>query len=172
MKDIIRLLPADPDDITRDWVLLFLNRYSNPFTKKTIFAAIKVICKDLGKAELLTGIKVKVPASSLKRSDLLISHQVAALLRNCKTTTQRALLELLIESGCRIGEALKLTKQDIELKQHFVLVTFDGKTGSRQVPLMRENLTSFLYHYATTNEDRLFPFTYSTIRWQFVYVCR
>jgi integrase/recombinase XerD len=77
------------------------------------------------------------------------------------------LIELLTESGCRIREALNLTKDDIEVQNDFVIITVTGKTGTRIVPLLKDNLTSFLYHVAIVDTDKIFPITYWTINYQF-----
>lgn len=152
MKYLYRKLPA-PDELTREFVLDLITKYENPHTRHQVFKLMKVTLRLLDKSELLKGISITQPATSIKRGDLLTQSDISALLRASKTLLQRAIIELLTESGCRIGEALNLTKSDTEIQADFVIATFSGKTGTRQVPLLRDNLTPFLFQVATVESE-------------------
>ena len=65
--------------------------------------------------------------------------EIGYLLAAPLTTRDRALIELLLDTGVRIGEALGLHKEDV--LDETIMV--DGKTGQRQVPIsesVREEL--------------------------------
>jgi site-specific recombinase XerD len=59
----------------------------------------------------------------------LTETQVNSLFRGAKTLRERAILELLYGSGCRMGELLTMRIEDIDFRAHRVRVT--SKTGRR-----------------------------------------
>lgn len=68
----------------------------------------------------------------LKRPPRVLSvEQVQQILGRCQGMRDRALLELLLDTGIRIGEAQALRTPDI--LQETIMV--DGKTGQREVPI-------------------------------------
>jgi len=101
--------------------------------------------------------------SKLRRSDLLTTDEIASLMVACKRLHQRALIELLLESGCRLGEALNLTLRDIEHENEFLLISVDGKTGPRTIPALKSNLPVFLLYIQHMKSGKVFPFSKSAI---------
>ena len=163
MKSFFNRIPG-PDDLTREWILDFLMSYDNKKTRSIYFTLFKVTCKRLGKSELMEGIVVKEPKPDVTRADLLTPKEIAALLKAAQRPMMKATIELLIESGCRIGELLPLMKEDITIETDFLNVTFVGKTGTRHVPLLRENLLHFQYYISTVESGRIFGKSVDTIR--------
>ena len=157
----LRKLPP-PDELTRENILEVIMVFDNPTTKFNHFCRIKVVLKYLGKSELLDGITFKRPKTSVKRSDLLTTVEIAALLRASDSLFYKALIEFLLESGCRIGEALNLEVEDIAIDNNFIVANVDGKTGPRQIPLRKDTLHSFLMHLTTLDTGRIFGVIYKT----------
>jgi len=142
---VAKRLPP-PEELTTEFIIDFLTSYDNINTRAYYYYIIKVICKEIGRPELIEPIPRPKEVSTIRRRDLLTPSEIAALLRACKDLYERALLEVLIESGCRIGEVLSLNVEDITTDDNFLYVDVIGKTGTRQIPLLKDNLPSFQYH--------------------------
>lgn len=72
--------------------------------------------------------KIKPPAvdTKTKSTDKLLSpDEVEALLRACQTSRDRALIAVLYESGCRIGELARLTWSQVRFDAYGAVVTVD-----------------------------------------------
>ncbi|UCH05431.1 MAG: hypothetical protein JSW05_04495 [Candidatus Thorarchaeota archaeon] len=78
-------------------------------TRNYFFYIIKVICDEIGKPELMESIPRPPTQSTVRRRNLLTQSEIAALLRASRDLYERAIIEVLVESGCRIGliEALE-----------------------------------------------------------------
>lgn len=164
VSQVIRKLPP-LEQLTRDSILVILGSYENIATRRLYYKNIKLLLRYLGKSELLEGIHIKTPKTSITRADLLTQSEVSAILRACKDPLLRGLIEFLLESGARISEALNLTINDLIIEKHFIITTLrSGKTNtSRQVPLLRDNLTGFLYYLSTCDDHKVFPIKYDTV---------
>jgi integrase len=152
---VAKRMPS-PTKLTSEWIMNFLLSYQNMWTRSSYYYYIKVICEEIGRLELLEGIPVPYPDTTVTRRDLLTPTEIAALLRACKDLYERALIEFLVESGCRIGEVMNLEAQDITSDESFLYVTVTGKTGERTIPLFRDNLPSFQYHLVIQSTGPVF----------------
>lgn len=164
VSQVIRKLPPI-EELTRDSILAILGSYENIATRRLYYKNIKLLIRYLGVPELLDGIQIKTPKTSITRSDLLTESEVSSILRACKDPLLRGLVEFLLESGARIGETLNLTINDLIIEDHFIITTLrSGKTDtSRQIPLVRDNLTGFLYYLSTCDGHKVFPIKYDTV---------
>ena len=92
-----------------------------------------------------------------------------------RAATYRTLLGLLAVTGMRVGEALALDRDDVDLHERRRLVIRDAKGGGRQLPLHRSTATA-LGDY-TLFRDRLCPapktpsFFVSTVGTRVIYEC-
>jgi site-specific recombinase XerD len=75
--------------------------------------------------------------------DLLTDREIAALLRACEDASNplevkrnRALIAVLYESGCRVGEIVNLKNRDVVRTDYGFRITVEGKTGRRTIPLV------------------------------------
>jgi integrase/recombinase XerD len=152
---VAKRLPP-PEELTTEFLVDFLQQYDNVNTRSYYYYILKVICKEIGRPELFEPIPKPVEVSTVKRRDLLTPKDISALLRACNDLYERALIEVLVESGCRIGEIMNLTAEDITLDNHFLYLNVEGKTGDRQVPLLRDNIPSFQFHLAIHPEGYVF----------------
>jgi len=79
---------------------------------------------------------IKVPSRIRNRflpSELLTEDEVKRLASVAKTPRDRALVLVLYESGCRIGELLSLRLRNVEFDNHGAVLIVTGKTGMRRV---------------------------------------
>jgi len=88
--------------------------------------------------ELGKTISVKgMPGAPMKKpSDMLKLEEVKKLIDSTQTLRDAAILAMLYESGCRIGELANCKIKDIEFDEHGCVVHLNGKTGERLVQLV------------------------------------
>jgi len=85
--------------------------------------------------------KIRPPAyerMTKTAEQLLEEEEVRAMIEAAKTPRDRALIAVLYESGCRIGEVAKLTWSDVRFTEsQTAAINTDGKTGKpRYIPIM------------------------------------
>jgi integrase len=77
---------------------------------------------------------VRLPRVEPKAVAAMSEDQAAAILAACRGTFLEALVELLLGSGLRLGEALGLDQADVDVEGRFVVVR-RSKTTVRAVPI-------------------------------------
>jgi integrase/recombinase XerD len=87
--------------------------------------------------------RTKLPEQLLTRED------IDKLLRAANNPRDKALISVLYESGCRIGELLTLRIQDVQLDQDGAILNVNGKTGPRRVRIIHSTpqLSNWLDHH-------------------------
>ncbi|MCP8309007.1 MAG: tyrosine-type recombinase/integrase [archaeon] len=65
--------------------------------------------------------------------ELLTEEEVKRMAEAARTPRDRALVLVLYESGCRIGETLSLKIRNVQFDEYGAVLTVDGKTGMRRV---------------------------------------
>ena len=163
IKCFLNKLPP-PEDISKEWILDFFSKYDNSSTKSFYHKMLSIVLGKVGRKHLLKDIRIKEPRSKLKPSDLLSPVEVSAMLRGCINSQEKAIIEFFLESGCRASELLSLEVEDIQLQESFIIAAVRGKTGMRTIPLLRANLTNFLYHLSMVDTGRVFPIPYKKLR--------
>jgi integrase len=68
-----------------------------------------------------------------KPEDLIMPDEFQKMVDNASSTRDKALISLLYDSGCRIGEILGMRKKDAEFDEHGMTIAVSGKTGYRKV---------------------------------------
>ena len=63
--------------------------------------------------------EVLIPKYQVLASDLLADDEIHSILLACKDIKERAVIELLFESGCRAGELINLSIQDVSIDYEF-----------------------------------------------------
>jgi site-specific recombinase XerD len=82
-------------------------------------------------------IRTSVKRCRLNTPEVLTKEEIEKLISACSNDRDRALLSVLWESGCRVGEIMKLRKSNIEFDEHGVVLIVNGKTGFRRVRVVR-----------------------------------
>lgn len=118
MLSLLRQLPP-PEELSRSWILEFLDRPSKRDGKKLASDSIRqylsrlqVLAKWLGRPELVEGISKPRP-KRLSRSDILEMSEIRRLIQFAPDSQTRALIHLMAETGLRIDEALSIHIEDI-----------------------------------------------------------
>jgi len=80
---------------------------------------------------------------------LLTEDEVKKLAEACQNQRDRALILVLYETGCRVGEILTLRVGDVQFDQHGAIMVVKGKTGPRRVRIIfsAKALTEWLNHH-------------------------
>ncbi len=86
--------------------------------------------------ELLDDVKIKLKGKEKDSSDMLTEDEIDRLIRAARDPRDIAMISVLNESGCRVGELISSKIKHVRFTSDFVWLTFPrGKTGSRTVPL-------------------------------------
>jgi len=75
--------------------------------------------------------------NNLTSSDLLTEEEVLKLINVADSLRDKALISLLFDSACRIGEIINLDIEDVKLDTDTGSIDVDGKTGRRTVPISK-----------------------------------
>lgn len=86
-------------------------------------------------------IKVRTNVDRLKKSEeMLTSDEVNSIIGNCKNLRDKALVSLLYDTGCRIGEIVTIRIKDLEIDDKGMTVHVSGKTGERIVYVIGDSI--------------------------------
>ena len=72
-------------------------------------------------------------------SDMLTKAEIKAMAVAASTLSDRALIVVLYESACRIGEIIDLKIKDVTIDQYGCVIIVNGKTGMRRVRLIESS---------------------------------
>ncbi|MUV37867.1 putative tyrosine recombinase XerC-like [Lentibacillus sp. JNUCC-1] len=104
------------------------------------------------------GYILKNPASKLKEPKLgqripkfLSEHEIEHLRESCQTTMEKALFEFFYSTGCRIGEVVKLNKDDINFMGNSVIV--HGKGDKEREVYFNIRCAIWLKRYLEERDD-------------------
>lgn len=86
--------------------------------------------------DVVKWIKVANHKKRTLPEDILTPANVKALIDATDNLRDRALLSVLYESGCRLGEIIGLKQKDVEPDQYGVIIRVTGKTGPRRLRLI------------------------------------
>jgi len=113
-----------------------MNNYS-PRTKYEYRATLKKFykwLKNTDNPEEISWIKLNFKKNNEKLpSDLLTEKDITEMVNKTSNPRDRAIIITLYESGCRIGEFIKLQIRDITFDKYGSLLNVTGKTGARRV---------------------------------------
>ncbi len=86
--------------------------------------------------------------------ELLNENEMRRIIQACTNERDRALIAVLCESGCRIGEIGTMKIKHISLEEHGARITVGGKTGMRKILVIASApyLQTWLNHHPK-NED-------------------
>ncbi len=156
------------------------SKYSE-WSKKDFKVAIKCFYKWLGGGEdypaSVKWIKASVRNAKHKLpEELLTEEEVKALSEQAEHPRDKAFVQMLYESGCRIAELLTLRIRNVSFDDYGAILRVSGKTGDRRVRIVASapSLASWLDIHPKRNDSEcplwlsrasrkiLLPFNYST----------
>lgn len=88
--------------------------------------------------------------------DLLTEDEVMQLVQAANHPRDKAIVLVLYESGCRIGELLSLKMQNVQFDQYGAVLRVTGKTGDRRVRVISSApaLATWINNYANANDPK------------------
>lgn len=81
-------------------------------------------------------LKVKEKEQRATPESLLTPNEFAAILKATENTRDRALIYVMFEGALRPGELLSMTVKCVEFKDGYCLISVNGKTGLKRIPLV------------------------------------
>jgi site-specific recombinase XerD len=85
-------------------------------------------------------------------SNVITDEDCRKLVDTTPLMMEKAIISVLHESGCRIGEFLGMRIKDIEIKENYAMIKVDGKTGERRIPIIQS--LPFLLRYLDEHLDK------------------
>ena len=147
-----KFLNPEKSDII-DMILKFKEKY----TDKTMIdyeSVMKRFYKWLyGPLPDFMNIKFNHKSSHDKKMDLITRSDMDELIGACNNTRDKALISLLYDSGCRIGEILSLRMNDVIFDEYGLILNVHGKTGNRSVRIVGDSI-AYLKDYLKSKDDR------------------
>ncbi|MCG7849067.1 MAG: site-specific integrase [ANME-2 cluster archaeon] len=98
-----------------------------------------------GYPEVVKWIKIKNHNNHKLPEDILKPGEVKTLIEAADNIRDRAIIALLYESGCRLGEITALKQKDVKMDQYGAVMVVSGKTGQRRIRLI-ESVPYLIQH--------------------------
>lgn len=126
--------------------------------------------------DLVKLIRVKGAATNKLPEELLSTQDISDLLESVSAAPLRmkALVYVLWDSGCRIGEVLGIQKKNVIFDAIGAVLTVEGKTGMRRIRVIESAgpLNEWISERSLNPDDRVFPLKYETARKQISVLAR
>jgi integrase/ribosomal protein L40E len=149
---------AKKDDILKLVQRIEQGNYSD-WTKRDYKIIIRKFYKWLrnseGYPEEVKWIKASMRKNSLLPEELLTEEEVKKMAEVADNPRDKALVLVLYESGCRIGEILSLRIKHVCFDEYGAQLIVNGKTGSRRVRIIASspNLASWLDNHPIKDSE-------------------
>lgn len=102
---------------------------------------------------------VKVKDNKLKYSDMLSEDEIQKLIDTYQDPQHKALISVLYDSACRVGELIGLKRGDVVCNNGQWVISVNGKTGVRNIPLTLSvvYLEPWFNRYHPTKDNKQAP---------------
>jgi len=136
-KEFSELTTEDLEDVVRK---IEASEYAD-WTKHDLKVILRKFAvwlnKKYNKSIDTTFIKITVKNSNKLPEEILTPEEVQNLVAAAASARDKALISVLYESGCRIGELLSLKIKNVEFDEYgAVIIIPNGKTGSRRIRIV------------------------------------
>lgn len=150
------------DDVTRDDIKELLAKMNQSKLAESTKKGLKIMLRKFYKYIRGVDEPKKYPpevdfftltiskSNSLIPEELLNEKEMGQIIRAGKNDRDRALLAVLCESGCRVGEVGSLQIKHISFEEYGTRITVKGKTGMRKIILI--NSTPFLQTWLNNHQ--------------------
>ncbi|MBU2576537.1 MAG: site-specific integrase [Nanoarchaeota archaeon] len=113
--------------------------------------------------EIINWVNTNIAESKRKLpEELLNESEIKNIIQKCTCIRDRALISVLAESGCRIGEIGTLKIKNMSFEQYGTRLTVNGKTGMRKILVI--NSTPYLQEWINHHPDNENPEAYMWVR--------
>ena len=154
---------ATKEDIKRAVAHIEKSNYSE-WTKHDFKVTIKKFWKWLKQTEDFYPDEVRWIKTTMKKEreklpdELLTPEEVKRMIESADSIRDKALISVLYESGCRVGELLAMRMKDVSFEGPACSIRLTGKTGSRRVMLVTSTpyLANWISHSPLRNDPNAF----------------
>jgi len=169
LKEIEKFIDKPLDKATNEDIKKYVIQLENSDYKEwtkhdykvTLFKFYKWLnnCEVGEKPAVLKGIKTTMKNGSHKLpSEILLEEDVLKLINGTSNTKEKALISVLYESGCRVGELRLLKMKNINFDRYGCQIIISGKTGDRRIRLI--NSTPYLSNWLESHTQKENPEAY------------
>jgi integrase len=124
---------CNAEDIVR-YVAQLADKGVSQSTRAFRIIVIRKLMKFLGKQDVYKA--VKLPRVQRKLPEVLTEEEVRRMVEAAESDRDKALIQVLYESGCRLGELVGLRVRDVQFDQYGAKLLVRGKTGDRPIRLI------------------------------------
>jgi len=124
-------------------------------TKKDYWNMLRILARWLNPKVTLNDYKLKVKTKRVLPENVLSEKDILKLVETAETIRYKAMITLLYESGCRVGELLSLRIADLTFDDYGAVIVVNGKTGMRRIRLI--NAVPLLAQYLQEHRFREDP---------------
>ena len=105
--------------------------------------------------DIVKWIKINNRKTKKLPENLLTPSEVRSMIDAGDNPRDRALISVLYESACRLGEIVGLKQKDVNIDQYGAVIMVDGKTGQRRIRLIDSapDLILWLNNHPKKNQD-------------------
>ena len=137
-----------------EMLLKFKERYSDA-TFKDYEQVLKRFYKwELGSLpDFIANLKFGHKPSHDRKMELITRDDIDKMLDSCSNSRDKALISVMYDSGCRIGEILDLKIGDVVYDEYGALLHVHGKTGNRSVRIIGDSI-AYLREYLKSKDDK------------------
>jgi site-specific recombinase XerD len=161
IKTLLRIINKNFDQFTeRDLenFILGMGKYK-PKTKHIRWYCVKKFFEFIGKKDLYNNLKPSFKKKGMKLpEELLTEEEVKRMVEGAYNIRDKALIAVLFESGCRIGELLSRKIKHVVFDEYGAVLIVDGKTGMRRIRLVNSVplLANWIANHPRKNEPECF----------------
>lgn len=145
---------ADKEDIKRIMAVIEKSDYAE-WTKNDHRIILKKFYKWLRQTEDTYPPEVKWLKNSMKKAnqklpeDILTQEEVKRMIETATNMRDKAVISVLYESGCRVGEILSMKLKSVEFNHVACSIMVNGKTGQRRILLVDSMpfMANWVSHY-------------------------
>ncbi len=126
---------ATENDLKR--VVALIN--TSPFTEWTRYdykRSIKKFFRWLGREELIAWLKCTQIKNRKLPEEILTEEDIKKMIDAARNVRDRAIISVLYESGCRVGEFLSMRIRSVSFDRYGAVIVVHGKTGYRRIRLV------------------------------------
>lgn len=140
LRKIAEWLGKDFDNATEEdlkRVVAIIN--TSPFTNWTKYdykRSIKKFFRWLGKEHLISWLKCNDVKNKKLPEEILTEEDIKKMIDSAQIARDKALITVLYESGCRVGEFLSMKIKNVQFDRYGAIIVVHGKTGYRRIRLV------------------------------------
>lgn len=129
---------------------------------QTFAISVRRFYSSMGREDLIA--KIRIPRRPSKLPEILSETEIKQLMERASgpegSLRNRLIIELLWETGCRVGELCALKIKDIQFDKYSAIIHLTGKTGERRVRAFtcKPDLIEFLNQHPFKNNPNEYFF--------------